>query len=42
MPEEEQARWADVVIDNGGTLEQTWEQVKAEWERIQERLCHQP
>ena len=42
MPEEEQARWADVVIDNGGALEQTWEQVKAEWERIQEGLCHQP
>lgn len=42
MPEEEQARWADVVIDNGETLEQTWEQVKAEWERIQERLCQQP
>ena len=42
MPEEEQARWADVVIVNGGTLEQTWEQVKAEWERIQERLCQQP
>jgi dephospho-CoA kinase len=42
MPEEEQARWADVVIDNGGTLERTWEQVEAEWERIQERLCHQP
>jgi dephospho-CoA kinase len=42
MPEEEQARWADVVIDNSGTLDQTWEQVKAEWERIQERLCHQP
>jgi len=42
MPEEEQARWADLVIDNSGTLEQTWEQVKAEWERIQERLCQQP
>lgn len=41
MPEEEQALWADVVIDNGGTLEQTWEQVKAEWDRIQEQLCHQ-
>jgi dephospho-CoA kinase len=42
MPEEEQTRWADVVIDNGGTLDQTWEQVKAEWERMEERLCHQP
>jgi dephospho-CoA kinase len=41
MPEEEQARWADVVIDNGGTLKETWEQVKAEWERIQEQLCQQ-
>jgi dephospho-CoA kinase len=38
MPEEEQARWADVVIDNGGTLEQTWEQVQAEWDKIQEQL----
>ena len=42
MPQEEQARWADVVIDNGETLQQTWEQVKTEWERIQERLCQQP
>ena len=42
MSEEELARWADVVIDNGGTLEQTREQVEAEWDRIQERLCHQP
>jgi dephospho-CoA kinase len=40
--EEEQTQWADVIIDNGGTLEQTWEQVEAEWESIQERLCHQP
>jgi dephospho-CoA kinase len=40
MPEEEQARWADVVIDNGGTLEQTWEQVQAEWDKIQEQLSH--
>lgn len=38
MPEEEQALWADVVIDNGGTPEQTWEQVKAEWAKIEERL----
>jgi dephospho-CoA kinase len=38
MPEEEQARWADVVIDNGGTLEQTWEQVQEEWDKIQEQL----
>jgi len=39
LPEEEQARWADVVIDNGGTLEQTWEQVKTEWDKIEEQLC---
>jgi dephospho-CoA kinase len=38
MPEEEQARWANVVIDNGGTLEQTWEQVQAEWDKIQDQL----
>ncbi len=38
MPEEEQAHWADVVIDNGGTLEQTWEQVQAEWDKIQKQL----
>jgi N-acetylglutamate synthase-like GNAT family acetyltransferase len=38
MPEEEQARWADVVIDNGGTPQQTREQVKAEWSKIEERL----
>lgn len=40
MSEEQQALWADVVIDNGGSLEDTWQQVKAEWEKIQERLCH--
>jgi dephospho-CoA kinase len=39
LPEEEQARWADVVIDNGGTLEQTCKQVKAEWDKIEEQLC---
>jgi dephospho-CoA kinase len=42
MPEQEQTRWANVVIDNGGTLEQTWRQVKTEWAKIQERLCQQP
>jgi len=42
MPEEEQASWADVVIDNSATIEHTWQQVKAEWERIQERPCPQP
>jgi len=39
LPEEEQARWADVVIDNAGTLEQTWEHVKTEWNKIEEQLC---
>jgi dephospho-CoA kinase len=36
MPPEKQAELADVVIDNGGTLQQTWEQVKREWGRIWE------
>jgi dephospho-CoA kinase len=39
LPEEEQARWADVSIDNGGSLEQTLKQVKAEWDKIEEQLC---
>jgi dephospho-CoA kinase len=39
MSEEKQAQWADVIIDNGGSPEHTWEQVKAEWERVQEQLC---
>jgi len=34
MAQEEQAELADVVIDNAGTLQQTWEQVKREWDRI--------
>jgi len=34
MPAEKQAELADVVIDNGGTLQQTWEQVKREWDKI--------
>jgi dephospho-CoA kinase len=38
MTEEEQARWVDVVIDNGGTLEHTWRQVRVEWEKIEEHL----
>jgi dephospho-CoA kinase len=41
MPESEQAEWADVVIENGGTLEETWEQVRAEWMKIQGRVCPQ-
>jgi dephospho-CoA kinase len=39
MTEEDLAQWADVIIDNGGTLEHTWEQVKTEWARIEEQLC---
>ena len=34
MPAEKQAELADVVIDNGGTLQQTWGQVKREWGKI--------
>jgi dephospho-CoA kinase len=41
MPENEQAEWADVVIENGGTLEETWEQVRAEWVKIQVQVCPQ-
>lgn len=40
MSEEQQALWADVVIDNGGGLDETWQQVKAEWQKIQEELRH--
>jgi len=36
MPAQRQAELADVVIDNGGTLQQTWEQVKREWDKIQQ------
>jgi dephospho-CoA kinase len=39
MSEESLTQQADVVIDNGGDLERTWEQVRAEWARIQEQLC---
>ncbi len=42
MSEEQQAQWADVLIDNGGSLEQTWKQVKAEWQKVQEQLCRHP
>jgi dephospho-CoA kinase len=41
MSESEQAQWADVTIDNGGSLEHTWEQVRGAWEEIQEQLCRQ-
>lgn len=36
MPPEKQAELANVVIDNGGTLQQTWEQVRREWDKIWE------
>jgi dephospho-CoA kinase len=39
MSEESLTQQADVVIDNGGDLEHTWEQVRAEWAKIQEELC---
>jgi len=39
MPAERQAELADVVIDNGGTLQQTWAQVKREWRKIREEEC---
>lgn len=34
MTVDQQAELADVLIDNGGTVEHTWEQVKREWEKI--------
>lgn len=40
MSEEQQALWTDVVIDNGGGLDETWQQVKAEWQKVQEQLRH--
>jgi dephospho-CoA kinase len=39
MSEESLTRQADVVIDNGGVLAHTWEQVRTEWAKIQEQLC---
>ena len=38
MPNEERARLADVVIENNGTIEELEDKVKAEWEKLQERL----
>ncbi len=35
-PQAEKAARADVVIDNGGTLEETWRQVKAAWSALKE------
>lgn len=34
MAQEKQAELADVVIDNSGSLDHTWEQVRTEWERL--------
>ncbi len=34
MAQERQAELADVVIDNSGSLDHTWEQVRTEWERL--------
>ena len=33
-PQEEKLALADVVIDNSGSLDETWRQVKREWEKI--------
>ncbi len=33
-PQESKLALADVVIDNGGNLDATWEQVKREWDKI--------
>ena len=33
-PQEAKLALADVVIDNNGSLDETWRQVKREWERI--------
>jgi dephospho-CoA kinase len=37
IAQERQAQIADVVIDNGASLEHTWQQVKAEWDKIWEQ-----
>lgn len=33
-PQESKLALADVVIDNSGSLDETWQQVKREWGRI--------
>lgn len=33
----EKIKAADVIIDNSGSREETWEQVKREWDKIQEK-----
>ena len=37
-PQEAKLASADVVIDNSGSLDETWQQVKREWDSI-DRLC---
>jgi dephospho-CoA kinase len=34
-PQEDKLALADVVIDNSGSLDETWQQVKVEWDKIQ-------
>ncbi|MCC7353938.1 MAG: dephospho-CoA kinase, partial [Anaerolineae bacterium] len=34
MPEAEKVARADVVIDNSGSLNETWRQVEAAWRQI--------
>lgn len=34
-PQEDKLALADVVIDNSGSLDETWQQVKGEWDKIQ-------
>ena len=36
-PISEKIKAADVIIDNSGSREETWEQVKREWDKIQEK-----
>ncbi len=36
-PISEKIKAADVIIDNSGSREETWEQVKREWDRMQEK-----
>jgi dephospho-CoA kinase len=38
MSNEERARRADVVIENNGTIEELKVKVKAEWDKLQERI----
>jgi len=36
-PISEKIKAADVIIDNSGSREETWEQVKREWDKMQEK-----